>query len=130
MRFVDSNNYYGFGYDNGNGWWELFKVVSGSFTRIGHATATLTVSSTYAVLGSAIGTTLTVQVGGVTQIGPSTDSGVSSAGHCGLYSASNRGVNGYQLDNWVAADSTGGASTTLPVRVRRPMRVWTRRRVC
>jgi len=126
-RFVDSSNYYGAGYDNGNGWWEVFKVVGGSFTRIGSASATLTVSSTYAMAFSVIGTTLTLKIGGVTTVGPLTDSGVSGAGHCGLYSASNRGVNGYQMDNWVAADSTGGAATKLPVRNRRPTRVWLRR---
>lgn len=112
LRFVDSSNYYGAGYDAGNGWWEMFKVVTGTFTRIGSSSATLTVSNTYAMSFSAIGTTLTFKVGGVTTIGPTTDSGVSGTGHCGLYSASNRGVNGYQLDNWVAADSTGGGGST------------------
>ena len=128
-----ATTWYGAGYDQGNARWELFRGSAGSFTTLGTSAATFS-SGTRTIKLTVSGTGATVSlelfVGGVSTITASDTnaSRITATGKAGLYTACNVSANnGYSVDTLSADDGTGAAATTLPVRNRRPTRVWTRR---
>lgn len=128
---TSATTWYGAGYDSGNTRWELFKAVAGSFTTLGTSSASFT-SGTHTIKLDVSGTgatvSLTFYVDTVSTLTASdTDANrITATNKVGFYTASGAG-NGYQVDNLSGVDGTGGASTTLPVRNRRPTYVWRRR---
>ena len=82
----------------------MYKTVGGSFTQLG-SNSVETVSSGDVLRVEANGTSITAKRGGVTKIGPITDSAIAS-GKPGLFGFGPGNV----FDNWAAGDFSSGTT--------------------
>lgn len=100
---TSANTMYSARLNNGTTW-ELRKIVAGAASTLGTSTNQIPgVGASKTVKLIASGTSLTVQVNGVTEIGPITDSAISAAGKAGVRgSGVMTASTGYHLDNFSA----------------------------
>jgi len=112
---TSATTWYGAGYDNGSGNWEMFKAVGGSFFGVTGGTSVSSggpLTGTYAlkleVSGTGATVTVVFSVNGVPTItGADADANrITATGKAGFYSSSST-IAGYHFDNMVAADGTG-----------------------
>jgi hypothetical protein len=113
-RLVDVSNFYRAYYDGANSQWVVDRVVAGSGATIGTSAATLS-TGTYAMRFVLNGTTLTLQVNGISVISGS-DSTFASAGKTGFIGYSTAGPANFDIDSWYADDdvSLGGGGGGAP----------------
>jgi hypothetical protein len=105
-RYVDTNNYYLFVYEDG--YLQIKKKVGGTLTTVNQVAYTWNTGTTYTLRGTVSGSTLNLYVNGVLQV-TGTTTGIS-AGRVGLIS-----FNGdVRNDNVVASDISAPPSTTDP----------------
>lgn len=110
-RGTDENNLYWARTTGTN--WEIYKVVSGSQTRIGGPNAETLSTATYALVFSCNGTALELTSNGTSKV-TATDSSITGAGSAGVRFFGNNSVN--RLDNYSADDiAAGGASNSRPL---------------
>jgi hypothetical protein len=113
-----SFDYYEASYDSSLKSWGLWKVLSGTYTRLGSAFAmTYTQTQTHTVKLRVQGTTITMFVDGTSQVSV-TDASISAKGKVGFVCFDNDGSLCLQGDNFLAADISAGGPTTaqeLPI---------------
>lgn len=108
-----ANTFYMWRYFQSSGAYQLFKAVTGSFTQLGSdSTATLVATNSYSIQLKMDGTDIEGLVGGVSKVGPITDSAITSKGKSGMRGSGGFLATGYHLDNFSADDIAAGGTTS------------------
>lgn len=112
---TSANTMYLARYSVANTRWEMLKIDAGSATSLGTFTQTLSADTTYTCKLEIRNATKKVYVDGVERIS-STDNAVTAAGKAGLRDGSSTAgsdTTGHHVDNFLAADTSGGTAYTL-----------------
>lgn len=88
-------------------YWEIFKYVGGSYTQLGTGNSGWANPSGATYRLSADGSSVEAFVGGVSKVGPVTDSAITGNLRCGMYLFKQDNI----LDNFEAADIAAGRTT-------------------
>jgi len=112
---TSATTWYGAGYDNGSGNWEMFKAAAGSFSSLtggspvssgGPLTGTYTLKLEVSGTGATVTCVFTVNGTPLITGTDTTGTRITATGKAGFYSSSST-IAGYHFDNMVAADGTG-----------------------
>lgn len=107
-----ANTFYHHRYFQSTGAYQLYKFVTGTPTQLGSdSTATLVATNSYGIQLKMNGTDIEGLVGGVSKIGPITDSAITAKGKAGIRGSGGFLASGYHLDNFSADDIVVAANS-------------------